>query len=74
VIRYATAEILDVKASRGPTTLVLNGARGAGAELELVTTARSARLDGRRVAAKPLGRRLRLSFTLSGEPQTLVVR
>lgn len=74
VLRYTTAEVLDVGRRAGRLALTVTGARAAAAEVELVTAARGARLDGRPVVARRSGRRLRLSLTLTGEPQTLVVK
>jgi hypothetical protein len=74
VLRYATAEVLDVARRAGRLALTVTGARDAAAEVELVTAARGARLDGRAVTARRRGRRLRLSFTLSGGAQTLLVK
>ena len=74
LIRYATAEILEAFERAGRTTLVVTGAAGAEAELELVMEASGATLDGRRLPVKKVGRRIRLGFTLTGVPQTLVVR
>ncbi len=74
VLRYATAEVLEAASRRGTARLVVTGEAGAEGEVELVTRARGARLDGRRVEARRVGRRLRLRFALTGAPQTLVVR
>ena len=74
VLRYATAEVLEVSARGGTARLVVTGRAGAEGEVELVTKAKGARLDGRRVEAKRVGRRLRVRFPLTGAPQTLVVR
>ena len=53
---------------------MLVGAAGGEAEVELVTAATRATLDGRRVAAGASGRRLRVRFATTGGPQTLIVR
>jgi beta-galactosidase len=74
VLRYATAEVLEAWASGGETRVVLTGAPGAAAEVELVTAAKRASLDGRRLEARRVGRRLRVRFTATGKPQTLLVR
>jgi hypothetical protein len=74
LLRYATAELLESSARGGRRALVFAGARDAEAEVELVTQARSARLDGKPVVARRVGRRLRLSFPTTGGSQTLVVR
>jgi hypothetical protein len=74
VLRYATAEVLDAQAHGREKRLVVTGAPGAAAEVELVTAAKSASLDGRRVEALRTGRRLRVRFTATGKPQTLLVR
>ena len=73
-IRYATAEVLEASAKPGRTTLVVAGTADAEAEVELVTTATKAWLDGKPLPAKRLGRRLRLRFGLTGGRQTLGVR
>ena len=73
-IRYATAEVLAAAVKRGRTTLVVAGTPGTEAEIELVTAASSVRLDGKLLAAKRLGRRLRFNLALSGGRQTLVVK
>ena len=73
-IRYATAEVLEASAKAGRTTLVVAGTADAEAEVELVTTATKAWLDGKPLPAKRLGRRLRLRFGLTGGRQTLGVR
>ena len=74
LIRYATAEVLDARARGREIRLVVTGAPGAEGEVELVTTRASAHLDGRRLPAKRLGRRLRLRFVTTGKAQTIVVR
>ena len=74
VLRYATAEVLEVRGSGRERRLVVTGAPGAAGEVELVTAAKSASLDGRRVSALRTGRRLRVRFTTTGKPQTLLVR
>ena len=74
VLRYATAEVLDVRRRGGAHRLVLSGAAGGEGEVELVTAARGATLDGRRVAATRSGRRLRLRFATTGTPQAILVR
>jgi len=74
VLRYSTAEVLEVRARGRALRIVVTGAPGAAAELELVTAARGATLDGRRAAARRIGRRLRLRFATTGTPQTLAVR
>jgi len=72
-LRYSTAEVLEAGGTRARLRVVVTGMAGAEAELEFETRARRATLDGRRLAAKPAGGRLRLRFPLSGAPQTLVV-
>jgi beta-galactosidase len=74
VLRYATAEVLDAQVRGGVKRLVVTGAPGAAGEVELVTAAKRASLDGRRVEALRTGRRLRVRFTATGKPQTLLVR
>jgi beta-galactosidase len=74
LIRYATAEVLEASANRGRKTFVVTGTPGTEAEMELVTAASSATLDGKRLVARRLGRRIRLGFPLSGGRQTLVVK
>jgi len=74
VLRYASAEVLDVRGRGGEHRLVLSGAAGGEAEVELVTVAARATLDGRRLAARRVGRRLRVRFATTGSPQTLIVR
>jgi beta-galactosidase len=73
VLRYTTAEVLDATRRAGRLTLTVTGLPGAAGEVELVTARRGAALDGRRVGTRRSGRRLRLSFTLGGGPQRLVV-
>lgn len=72
VLRYATAEVLDVRRRGGRPALTVIGACGAEAEVELVTAARRASVDGRRVAAERRGGRLRVRFGLSGGEQELI--
>ena len=74
LLRYATAEVLDAKVRGRERRLLVAGAPAAEAEVELVTAAKSARLDGRRVAARRVGTRLRVRFATTGRTQTLVVR
>jgi hypothetical protein len=74
VLRYATAEVLELSSRGGRHELVLAGARGATGEVELATAARSARLDGKAVAGRRIGRRLRVGFATTGAEQRLVVR
>ncbi len=74
VLRSVTAEVLDVRRRGGEHRLVLSGAVGGEAEVELVTAANRAAVGGRRVETKRAGRRLRIRFATTGEPQTLVVR
>jgi beta-galactosidase len=73
VLRYSTAEVLEWSRRQGRTRLVVTGARGAAAEVEVVTGARRATLDGARVTSRRVGGRLRLSLTLSGAAQRLVL-
>jgi beta-galactosidase len=74
VLRCASAEVLDVRGRGGEHRLVLCGAGGGEAEVELLTAARHATLDRHRVAVTRRGRRLRVRFATTGKPQTLVVR
>jgi beta-galactosidase len=74
VLRWASAEVLDARRRGGEHRLVLSGAAGAEAEVELITAATRATLAGRRAAATRLGRRLRVRFATTGKPQTLLVR
>jgi hypothetical protein len=74
VLRYATAEVLEARGSGGAARLVVTGAPGAPAEVELVTAAKGASLDGRRIRVRRTGRRLRACFTTTGGPQTLLLR
>ena len=74
VLRYSTAEVLEARTVGPRRRLVLTGAPEGVAEVELVTGARTATLDGRRLTPRRLGRRLRLRFATNGRPQTLVVR
>jgi hypothetical protein len=76
VLRYASAEVLDVRGRGGEHRLVLSGAAGGGGREggRLVTVAARATLDGRRLAARRVGRRLRVRFATTGSPQTLIVR
>jgi beta-galactosidase len=73
VLRYSTAEVLDLQVRGREKRMVVTGAPAAAAEVELVTSAKSATLDGRRVEARRVGRRLRVRFATSGAPQTLRV-
>jgi hypothetical protein len=74
LLRYSTAEVLEVGVREGEQRVVLTGMAGAEAEVEMVTDARSARLDGRRLGVERRSRRLRVRLALNGEPQTLVLR
>jgi beta-galactosidase len=73
VLRYSTAEVLDVSSPRGRSVLVVKGAAGSEAEVELVGAARQAWVDGRRAAAERGDGRLRVRFGLTGGPQRLEV-
>jgi beta-galactosidase len=72
-LRYATAEVLAASARGGRTTLVLSGSPGTDAEVELVTRATRARLDGRLVPAARHGTRLRIQVPITSAEHTLVV-
>lgn len=72
-LRYATCEVLEASARAGRVTLVVTGTPGAEAEIEMITAAARARLDGKPLAAKRVGRRLRLSFRLTGGRQKISV-
>jgi beta-galactosidase len=74
VLRWASAEVLDVRRRDGEHRLVLSGAAGGEVEIELVTAATRATLDRVRVPAVRIGRRLRVRFATTGTPQTLIVR
>jgi beta-galactosidase len=74
VLRYASTEVLDAQVRGGRIRLVVTGASDAEGEVELVTAAKRASLDGRRVESRRTGRRLRVRFTTTGKPQTLLVR
>jgi beta-galactosidase len=74
VLRYASAEVLDIGRRGGEHRLVLGGAADGAAELELLGAATRATLDGRRLPVEPRGRRSRVRFATTGRPQVLRLR
>ena len=74
LLRYASAEVLDVGRRGGEHRLVLSGAADGAAELELLGAATRATLDGRRLPVERRGRRSRVRFATTGRPQVLRLR
>lgn len=73
-IRYATCEVLGVKRAAGKTVLSVRGAAGSPAELELVTIAKSAKLDGKNAKTAKSKRGILVRFTANGNIQSLEIK
>jgi len=73
-IRYSTAEILGAKCDEKELRLDFHGASGGRGEIFVeLRRPRSVALDGREIPFKHKDGVLKLSFTLTGRPQNLII-
>jgi hypothetical protein len=74
IIRYATCELLDVAAHGKETIFTVKGFPGSQAEISLVSAAKTALLDGKKLPCSNVSGKLRLNFTVDGREQTLILK
>ncbi|MFH1369464.1 MAG: beta-galactosidase [Elusimicrobiota bacterium] len=73
-IRYAAAEIFDVKESKGKKEIAVRGAGGSLVEIELITSSKNAFLGGKKLAVKRKKGSMLIQFTAEGSIQKLSIR
>jgi len=73
ILRYSTAEILEIKKTAKGGSMTVKGCSGCPAEIEIITSLRKVSLDGKNAPVKTAAGKIRINFDLNGRDQKLTL-